>query len=68
MKTRYKRSSEKELHQKQLHHGNIYDKDNWLSYKEIENMIKFIGPKHWHAKKIKGMAKGSFYGIDQLVK
>ena len=26
-----------------------------------------MGPKHWHAKKIKGMAKGSFYGIDQLV-
>ena len=31
-------------------------------------MVKFIGPKNWHAKKIKGMAKGSFYGIDQLVK
>ena len=64
---RYKRSSEKELHQaatswEHLRQGQL------VSYKEIENMIKFIGPKHWHAKKIKGMAKGSFYGIDQLVK
>ncbi len=64
---RYKRSSEKELHQaatswEHLRQGQL------VSYKEIENMIKFIGPKNWHAKKIKGMAKGSFYGIDQLVK
>jgi len=63
---RYKRSSEKELHQaatswEHLRQGQL------VSYKEIENMIKFIGPKHWHSKKIKGMAKGSFYGIDQLV-
>ena len=27
-----------------------------------------MGPKHWHKKKIKGMAKESFYGIDQLSK
>ena len=64
---RYKRSSEKELHQaatswEHLRQGQL------ASYKEIENIIKFMGPKHWHAKKIKGMAKGSFYGIDQLVK
>ena len=63
---RYKRSSEKELHQaatswEHLRQGQL------VSYKEVENMIKFIGPKNWHAKKIKGMAKGSFYGIDQLV-
>ena len=64
---RYKRSSEKELHQaatswEHLRQGQL------VSYKEIENMIKFISPKHWHAKKIKGMVKGSFYGMDQLVK
>jgi DNA helicase-2/ATP-dependent DNA helicase PcrA len=64
---RYKRSSEKELHQaatswEHLRQGQL------VSYKEIENMIKFISPKNWHAKKIKGMAKGSFYGIDQLTK
>ena len=64
---RYKRNGEKELHQaatswEHLRQGQL------VSYKEIENMIKFIGPKNWHAKKIKGMAKGSFYGIDQLVK
>jgi len=64
---RYKRSSEKDLHQaatswEQLRQGQL------ISYKEIENIVKFMGPKHWHSKKIKGMAKGSFYGIDQLVK
>ena len=63
---RYKRSSEKELHQaatawEHLRQGQL------ISYKEIENIIKFMGPKNWHSKKIKGMAKGSFYGIDQLV-
>ncbi len=47
---RYKRSSEKELHQaatswEHLRQGQL------VSYKEIENMIKFIGPKNWHAKK-----------------
>ena len=27
-----------------------------------------MGPKSWHAKKIlKGMAKGSFYGMEQLI-
>ena len=30
--------------------------------------IKFMGPKHWHEKKIKGMAKESFYGIDPTCK
>ena len=64
---RYKRSSEKELHQaatswEHLRQGQL------VAYKDIENIIKFMGPKHWQAKKIKGMAKGSFYGIDQLVK
>ena len=27
-----------------------------------------MGPRNWHKKKIKGMAKESFYGIDQLDK
>ena len=27
-----------------------------------------MGPKNWHAKKIKGMTIGSFHGIDALVK
>ena len=64
---RYKRSSEKELHQAATSWESCLRQGQLVSYKEIENMIKFISPKHWHAKKIKGMAKGSFYGIDQLV-
>jgi len=27
-----------------------------------------MGPAHWHKQKMKGMAKESFYGIDQLTK
>ena len=27
-----------------------------------------MGPSHWHKKKMKGMVKESFYGIDQLIK
>ncbi len=27
-----------------------------------------MGPGHWHKKKMKGMVKESYYGIDQLVK
>jgi len=64
---RYKRSSEKELHRAATSWENLR-KGHLISYKEIENIIKYVGPKNWHAKKIKGMAKGSFYGIDQLVK
>ena len=35
---------------------------------EIESISKYMTFKNWHKKKIKGMAKESFYGIDQLVK
>jgi superfamily I DNA/RNA helicase len=64
---RYKRSSEKELHEaatswEHLRQGQL------ISYKEIENINKFMGPKYWHKKKLKGMAKESFYSMDQLVK
>ena len=65
--SRYRRGTEKDLHQaatswEHLRQGQL------VSYKEIENISKYMGPKHWHKKKIKGMAKESFYGLDQLVK
>ena len=64
---RYKRSNEKDLHEaatswEHLRQGQL------VSYKEIENISKYMGPKNWHKKKIKGMVKESFYGIDQLVR
>jgi len=65
-KNRYKRSNEQDLHEAATAWENAL-KGQPLSYKQVENISKFMGPKHWHAKKIKGMAKGSFYDIDQLV-
>ena len=65
--SRYRRGTEKDLHEaatawEHLRQGQL------ISYKQIESIIKYMGPKHWHKKKIKGMSKESFYGIDQLVK
>ena len=65
--SRYRRGTEKDLHEaatawEQLRQGQL------VSYKQIENISKYMGPTHWHKKKIKGMTKESFYGIDQLVK
>ncbi len=63
---RYKRSNEQDLHEAATAWENGL-KGQPLSYKQIINIAKFMGPKHWHAKKIQGMAKGAFYNIDQLV-
>ena len=65
--SKYRRGTEKDLHEaatawEHLRQGQL------VNFKQIENMIKYIGPKNWHKKKIKGMAKESFYGIDQLVR
>ena len=64
--SKYRRGTEKDLHEaatawEHLRQGQL------LNFKQIENISKYMGPKHWHKKKIKGMAKESFYGIDQLV-
>ena len=66
-KNKYKRTNEQVLHEAAtawefLRQGQL------ITYKQVESISKYMGPKHWHAKKIKGMAKESFYGIDQLVK
>ena len=66
-KNKYKRTNEQGLHEAAtawefLRQGQL------ITYKQVESISKYMGPKHWHAKKIKGMAKESFYGIDQLVK
>jgi len=62
---RYKRNYEKDLQEaatdwEHLRQGQL------LSYKQIEKISKYMGPNHWEKEKIKGMTKGSFYGIDQL--
>ena len=65
--SRYRRGTEKDLHEaatawEQLRQGQL------ISYKQIESISKYMTSKNWHKKKIKGMAKESFYGIDQLVR
>ena len=63
---RYKRSNEQDLHEAATAwEGGL--KGQPLSYKQIESISKYISDKHWHKKKIKGMTKGGFYNIDQLV-
>ena len=65
--SRYRRGTEKDLHEaatnwEHLRQGQL------INFKQIENISKYMSSKHWHKKKIKGMVKESFYGIDQLVK
>ena len=65
-KNRYKRNDEQDLHECAIAWESCL-KGQPLSYKQVESMSKYISDKHWHKKKIKGMTKGSFYNIDQLV-
>jgi len=65
-KNRYKRNDEQDLHECAMAWESCL-KGQPLSYKQVESMSKYISDKHWQKKKIKGMTKGSFYNIDQLV-
>jgi len=65
--SKYRRSNEQDLHAaatawEHLRQGQL------VSYKQIESISKQMTSRNWHKKKIKGMAKESFYGIDQLVR
>ena len=64
--SKYRRGTEKDLHEaatawEHLRQGQL------VNFKQIESISKYMGPKHWHKKKIKGMVKESFYSLDQLV-
>ena len=65
-KNRYKRNDEQDLHECAIAWESCL-KGQPLSYKQVESISKYISDKYWHKKKIKGMTKGSFYNIDQLV-
>jgi len=65
-KNRYKRNDEQDLHECATAWESCL-KGQPLSYKQVESMSKYMSDKHWQKKKIKGMTKGSFYNIDQLV-
>ena len=65
-KNRYKRNDEQDLHECAIAWESCL-KGQPLSYKQVESMSKYMSDRHWQKKKIKGMTKGSFYNIDQLV-
>jgi len=65
-KNRYKRNDEQDLHECAIAWEGCL-KGQPLSYKQIESISKYMSDKHWQKKKIKGMTKGSFYNIDQLI-
>ena len=64
---KYKRSYEKDIQEAAIDWEHLRQ-GQLLSYKQIEKISKYVGLAHWKKEKIKGMAKGSFYGIDQLTK
>ena len=47
---RYKRSNEQDLHEAATAWENLRQVNYYLT-KQVENISKFMGPKHWHAKK-----------------
>jgi superfamily I DNA/RNA helicase len=64
---RYKRNYEKDMQEavtdwEHLRQGQL------LSYKQIEKIYSYMNPEHADKDKLKGMVKGSFYGIDALTK
>ena len=65
-KNRYKRSNEKDLHECAMAWEGAL-RGQPLSYKQVESISKYMSDKNWHKIKIKGMAKESFYEINQLV-
>ena len=64
---KFKKSFEKDIQEAAIDWHNLL-KGHLLSYKQLENIAKYMGPGHWHKKKMKGMVKESYYGIDQLIK
>jgi|TARA_R100001530_G_scaffold1351_2_gene2414 superfamily I DNA/RNA helicase len=64
---KFKKSFEKDIQEAAIDWHHLL-KGQFLSYKQLENIAKYMGPGHWHKKQMKGMVKESFYTIDQLVK
>jgi len=64
---KFKKSFEKDIQEAAIDWHSLL-KGHLLSYKQLESIAKYMGPGHWHKKKMKGMVKESYYGIDQLIK
>jgi len=65
--TRHKRSHEKDI-QEAVTNWEHLRQGQLLNYKQIEKIYGYMTPEHVNKPKLKGMTKGSFYGIDQLTK
>ena len=63
---KFKKSYERDIQEAAIDWHNLL-KGHLLSYKQLENIAKYMGPGHWHKKKMKGMVKESFYGLDTLI-
>ena len=66
-KNKFKKTKEQNLHMaavdwEHLRQGQL------LSYDQLLKISSYMTSEKFNKQKIKGMAKGSFYGIDQLVK
>ena len=64
---RFKKTYEKDVQEAAIQ-WEYLRKGQLLNYKQLEKISKYMGPAHWNKQKMKGMAKESFYGIDQLTK
>ena len=64
---KFKKSFEKDIQDAAIDWHNLL-RGQLLNSKQLDNIAKYMGPNHWHKKKMKGMVKEAFYGIDQLVK
>ena len=64
---KFKKSFEKDIQEAAIDWHQLL-KGQFLNYKQLENIAKYMGPGHWHKKKMKGMVKESYYTIDQLIK
>ena len=62
---RYKRSYEKDMQEAAIDWEHLRQ-GQLLSYKQIEKIYNYMNEDNVDKKKLKGMVKGSFYGIDKL--
>ena len=66
-KNKFKKSKEQNLHMAAIDWEHLRQ-GQLLSYDQLLKISSYMTPEKFNKQKIKGMAKGSFYGIDQLTK
>jgi DNA helicase-2/ATP-dependent DNA helicase PcrA len=66
-KNKFKKTKEQNLHMAAIDWEHLRQ-GQLLSYDQLLKISSYMTPEKFNKQKIKGMAKGSFYGIDQLTK